>query len=259
MSGDHECLDVARIQADFPILKRQVNGHRLVYLDSASSAQKPTAVLDAMDRVYRESYANVHRGVYTIAEEATAAFEAARGKVAKLRRRRRDPRDRVHPQRHRSHQPGGVHVGSDQPARGRRHRAEPPRAPRQRRAVAHPRRRARRRAALDPAHRRSAPRPHQPRPSARRRQAARRHRDVQRHSGPSSTSRSSWLRPGPPARTSSSTPARPSRRCPSTSPSGTPTSRPSRRTRSSARPASAPCGRERSCSRPCRRSSAAAR
>jgi cysteine desulfurase/selenocysteine lyase len=77
-------LDVARIQADFPILKRQVNGKRLVYLDSASSAQKPLSVLDAMDRVYRESYANVHRGVYTIAEEATAAFEAARAKVARF-------------------------------------------------------------------------------------------------------------------------------------------------------------------------------
>ncbi|MBM3672743.1 MAG: SufS family cysteine desulfurase [Actinobacteria bacterium] len=77
-------LDVARIQADFPILKRQVHGKRLVYLDSASSSQKPIQVLDAMDRVYRESYANVHRGVYTIAEETTAAYEAARGKVAKL-------------------------------------------------------------------------------------------------------------------------------------------------------------------------------
>jgi cysteine desulfurase / selenocysteine lyase len=77
-------LDVARIQADFPILKRQVNGKRLVYLDSASSSQKPISVLDAMDRVYRESYANVHRGVYTIAEEATAAYEAARAKVARL-------------------------------------------------------------------------------------------------------------------------------------------------------------------------------
>jgi cysteine desulfurase/selenocysteine lyase len=75
-------LDIARIQADFPILKRQVNGKRLVYLDSASSSQKPQPVLDAMDRLYRESYANVHRGVYTIAEEATAAFEAARAKVA---------------------------------------------------------------------------------------------------------------------------------------------------------------------------------
>ena len=88
-SGDMS-LDVARIQADFPILKRQVNGHRLVYLDSASTAQKPTAVLDAMDRVYRESYANVHRGVYTIAEEATAAFEAAR-QGGGLRGRPRNP------------------------------------------------------------------------------------------------------------------------------------------------------------------------
>ncbi len=77
-------LDVARIQADFPILKRQVHGKRLVYLDSASSSQKPIQVLDAMDRVYRESYANVHRGVYTIAEETTAAYEGARAKVAKL-------------------------------------------------------------------------------------------------------------------------------------------------------------------------------
>jgi cysteine desulfurase / selenocysteine lyase len=77
-------LDVARIQADFPILKRQVHGKRLVYLDSASSSEKPQAVLDAMDRVYRESYANVHRGVYTIAEETTAAYEGARAKVARL-------------------------------------------------------------------------------------------------------------------------------------------------------------------------------
>jgi cysteine desulfurase/selenocysteine lyase len=60
-------LDVARLQADFPILKRQVHGNRLVYLDSASSSEKPIQVLDAMDRIYRESYANVHRGVYTIA------------------------------------------------------------------------------------------------------------------------------------------------------------------------------------------------
>jgi cysteine desulfurase/selenocysteine lyase len=84
MSPGTGTLDVARIQADFPILKRQVNGKRLVYLDSASSAQKPQVVLDAMDRIYRESYANVHRGVYTIAEEATAAFEAARTKVARF-------------------------------------------------------------------------------------------------------------------------------------------------------------------------------
>jgi cysteine desulfurase / selenocysteine lyase len=77
-------FDVARVQADFPILKRQVHGKRLVYLDSASSSQKPVSVLDAMDRLYRESYANVHRGVYSIAEEATAAFEGARARVARF-------------------------------------------------------------------------------------------------------------------------------------------------------------------------------
>src|SRR4029079_4880366 len=54
----------------------------LVYLDSASSAEKPVQVLDAMDELYRTSYANVHRGVYTIAHENTRAFEAARAKVA---------------------------------------------------------------------------------------------------------------------------------------------------------------------------------
>ncbi len=77
-------LDVARIKADFPVLKRQVHGKRLVYLDSAATSQKPIPVLDAMDRYYREYNANVHRGVYTIAEEATAAFEAARAKVARF-------------------------------------------------------------------------------------------------------------------------------------------------------------------------------
>ena len=77
-------LDVARVQADFPILKRQVHGRRLVYLDSASSSQKPSAVLDAMDHIYRESYANVHRGVYQIAEEATAAYEGARARLARF-------------------------------------------------------------------------------------------------------------------------------------------------------------------------------
>src|SRR5262245_52901270 len=77
-------LDVARIKADFPILKRQVHGKRLVYLDSAASSQKPIAVLDAMDEHYRTYYANIHRGVYTIAEESTAAYEAARAKVARF-------------------------------------------------------------------------------------------------------------------------------------------------------------------------------
>ena len=77
-------LDVARVKRDFPILERTLNGKRLVYLDSASSAQKPLVVLDAMDDIYRRHYANIHRGVYTIAEEATAAFESARRKIARF-------------------------------------------------------------------------------------------------------------------------------------------------------------------------------
>ncbi len=77
-------LDVAALKRDFPLLDRRVNGKRVVYLDSASSAQKPVAVLDAMDDAYRNHYANIHRGVYTIAEEATAAFEDARRKVARF-------------------------------------------------------------------------------------------------------------------------------------------------------------------------------
>jgi cysteine desulfurase / selenocysteine lyase len=77
-------LDVERIKADFPILQHKVNGKPLVYLDSASSSQKPNAVLDAMDDCYRNYFANVHRGVYAIAEESTAAFEKARAKVARF-------------------------------------------------------------------------------------------------------------------------------------------------------------------------------
>ena len=75
-------LDVATIKADFPILSRTVHGHRLVFLDSAASSQKPTAVLHAMDRYYETTHANVHRAAYTLAEEATNAMESARAKVA---------------------------------------------------------------------------------------------------------------------------------------------------------------------------------
>jgi cysteine desulfurase / selenocysteine lyase len=75
-------LDVARLKKDFPILERTVQGKRLVYLDSASSSQKPTAVLDAMQRYYETTHANVHRGVYEIAQEATRLYEEARSRVA---------------------------------------------------------------------------------------------------------------------------------------------------------------------------------
>lgn len=75
-------LDVSAIRQDFPILSQTVNGRRLVFLDSAASSQKPNAVLEAMDRAYRTAYANVHRGVYALSEAATAAYDAARAKIA---------------------------------------------------------------------------------------------------------------------------------------------------------------------------------
>jgi len=77
-------FDVEAVRAQFPILSRQVNGKPLVYLDSAASAQKPRAVIDAMTAVMEGSYANVHRGLHTLANETTDAYEAARMSVAKF-------------------------------------------------------------------------------------------------------------------------------------------------------------------------------
>jgi len=77
-------LDVEAIKRDFPILDQKINGHRAVYLDSAASSQKPTAVLSAMTDYYETTHANVHRGVYTWAEEATARYEASRSKVRRF-------------------------------------------------------------------------------------------------------------------------------------------------------------------------------
>ena len=77
-------LEVEKVKADFPILERRVHGRRLVYLDSASSSQKPTAVIEAMTTYYETTHANVHRGAYTLAEEATARYEGVRTKVARF-------------------------------------------------------------------------------------------------------------------------------------------------------------------------------
>ncbi len=74
-------VDVEAIRAEFPILSREVNGKPLVYLDNAASAQKPTAVIDAMSEQARTAYANVHRGIHTLANETTEAYEGAREKV----------------------------------------------------------------------------------------------------------------------------------------------------------------------------------
>jgi cysteine desulfurase / selenocysteine lyase len=76
-----EAYDVARIRADFPALAMQVYGKPLVYLDNAASAQKPKQVLDRLHKAYTEQYANVHRGLHYLANEATEAYEGARETV----------------------------------------------------------------------------------------------------------------------------------------------------------------------------------
>src|SRR5215813_6775893 len=77
-----DALDLERIRADFPILQRQVNGQRLIYLDNAATTQKPRQVIDALVDFYTTINANVHRGVHTLSVEATDAYEAARARTA---------------------------------------------------------------------------------------------------------------------------------------------------------------------------------
>jgi cysteine desulfurase/selenocysteine lyase len=77
-------LDVASVRKDFPILDRQIHGHRLVYLDSAATSQKPRQVIDAMTSFYEHTNAGVHRSVHQLGEESTAAYEAARETVARF-------------------------------------------------------------------------------------------------------------------------------------------------------------------------------
>jgi cysteine desulfurase/selenocysteine lyase len=76
-------FDPHAARAQFPIFERQINGHPLTYLDSAASAQKPRAVIDALSHQMSTAYANVHRGLHTLANEATEAYEAARATVAR--------------------------------------------------------------------------------------------------------------------------------------------------------------------------------
>ena len=70
-------FDVEEVRAEFPILQRQVNGRPLVYLDSGASSQRPLVVIEAVSHYEHTSHANIHRGVYVLSEEATAAYEQA--------------------------------------------------------------------------------------------------------------------------------------------------------------------------------------
>ncbi|MDA1095845.1 MAG: cysteine desulfurase [Chloroflexi bacterium] len=82
LTADGQRLDVSAVRSDFPILSRMIRGKPLVYLDSTATSQKPAAVIDALADFYRTSNANVHRGVYSLSEESTAAYELTRQKVA---------------------------------------------------------------------------------------------------------------------------------------------------------------------------------
>ena len=75
-------LNPIDVRKDFPLLARTTRGKPLVYLDSTATTQRPTAVIDALVKFYSESNANIHRGVYALAEEATALYEGARVRVA---------------------------------------------------------------------------------------------------------------------------------------------------------------------------------
>ncbi|MDP2702690.1 MAG: aminotransferase class V-fold PLP-dependent enzyme, partial [Candidatus Rokubacteria bacterium] len=80
----HPAFDVGRIRADFPLLRQQIHGKPLVYLDNAATSQKPQAVIDTLTRYYAEENSNVHRGVHLLSERATEAYEAGRATVQRF-------------------------------------------------------------------------------------------------------------------------------------------------------------------------------
>src|SRR3990167_7213203 len=77
-------LDPNKIKKQFPIFKREINNHSLVYLDSASTSQKPQAVINSLVNYYKNTNANIHRSIYKLSEEATSAYENVRSQTAKF-------------------------------------------------------------------------------------------------------------------------------------------------------------------------------
>ena len=76
-------IDIQKIRDDFPILSRKVNGKPLIYFDNGATTQKPKSVIDAIDNYYRNQNANIHRGVHTLSQEITVAYENARATIQK--------------------------------------------------------------------------------------------------------------------------------------------------------------------------------
>ena len=247
------------VRRDFPILEQVINGHQLVYLDSASSSQKPRVVIDAVDTYYREYNANVHRGIYTIGEKATAAYEEAARQGRPVHQRPRHPRDRLHPQRDRGDQPRRLLVGPPEHRPRRRHRPDRDGAPRQSRPVAAPRPGARRRPRVHPDHGRRHPPPRRLRGPPPPQAEARRVHPRLEHAGTINPVREMVEQAHAAGALVLSTGPRPCPTCRSTSRSSAPTSTRSAATRCSARWVPARSGPGASCSRRCRRSSPAAR
>ena len=131
-------LDVEAIRADFPILERRVHGMPLIYLDNAATSQKPRQVIDALTHYYEHTNANVHRGVHTLSEEATAQYEGRARQAGELRRLLLPQGDHLDAQRQRGDEPGGVQLGPRQPQAGRPRPADRDGAPLEHRAVADP-------------------------------------------------------------------------------------------------------------------------
>ncbi|HYM33965.1 MAG TPA: aminotransferase class V-fold PLP-dependent enzyme, partial [Steroidobacteraceae bacterium] len=81
---ENTAFDVVAIRRDFPILDQRINGKPLVYLDNAASSQRPRQVIDTISHYYEHDHANVHRGVHTLSQRATDAFEGARDTVRRF-------------------------------------------------------------------------------------------------------------------------------------------------------------------------------
>ena len=84
LTNESSYFNVEKVRAEFPILDQQVNGKPLVYLDNAATTQKPKQVIDVLEKYYREYNSNIHRGVHSLSEKATAEYESARNKVKKF-------------------------------------------------------------------------------------------------------------------------------------------------------------------------------
>ena len=113
-------FDVGAVRREFPVLARMVHGKPLCYLDNGASAQRPRAVIDAVDDYERHHHANIHRGVHTLSQEATALYEGARDKLRRaLRECPLAPRDHLRARHHRGHQSGRAELRAAAPQAGR--------------------------------------------------------------------------------------------------------------------------------------------